>query len=52
MNLTIISDTHGKHKHITGDLPGGDLLLHAGYLSSGVYEHEIAQFAKLIILKI
>ena len=28
MKLTIISDTHGKHKHITGDLIGGYLLLH------------------------
>lgn len=52
MNLTIILDTHGNHKHITSDLPGGDLLLHAGDLSSGGYKHEIAQFAKLIILKI
>ena len=45
MLLTIISDTHNKHKHITGDLPGGDLLLHAGDLSSMGYEHEIREFA-------
>ena len=45
MKLTIISDTHNKHKHITGDLPGGDLLLHAGDLSSMGYEHEIREFA-------
>ena len=45
MKLTIISDTHGKHKHITGDLPGGDLLLHAGDLSSMGHEHEIREFA-------
>ncbi len=46
MILTIISDTHNKHKHITGDLKGGDLLLHAGDLSSMGYEHEITEFAK------
>ena len=45
MKLTIISDTHGKHKHITSDLTGGDLLLHAGDLSSMGYEHEIREFA-------
>ena len=46
MKLTILSDTHGKHKHITGDLLGGDLLLHAGDISSMGYEHEITEFAK------
>lgn len=45
MKLTIISDTHGKHKHVTDDLPGGDLLLHAGDLSSMGHEHEIREFA-------
>ncbi len=46
MILTIISDTHNKHKHITDDLKGGDLLLHAGDISSMGYEHEIREFAK------
>jgi Icc-related predicted phosphoesterase len=46
MILTILSDTHNKHKHITGDLKGGDLLLHAGDISSMGYEHEIREFAK------
>ena len=46
MILTILSDTHNKHKHIKGDLKGGDLLLHAGDLSSMGYEHEIVEFAK------
>ena len=46
MKLTILSDTHNKHKHITGDLLGGDLLLHAGDISSMGYEHEITEFAK------
>jgi len=46
MILTIISDTHNNHKKVTGDLPGGDLLIHAGDLSSMGYEHEIREFAK------
>jgi len=46
MILTIISDTHNKHKHITADLKGGDLLIHGGDLSSMGYEHEIREFAK------
>lgn len=44
MILTIISDTHNKHNQITEDLPGGDLLLHAGDISSMGYEHEIFSF--------
>lgn len=44
--LTIISDTHNKHKVLNGDLPGGDLILHAGDISSMGYEHEITEFAK------
>ena len=46
MLLTIISDTHNHHKRIKDDLPGGDLLIHAGDLSSMGYEHEIREFAK------
>ena len=46
MNIQIISDTHNKHKLITGDLPGGSLILHAGDISSMGYEHEITEFAK------
>ena len=44
MILTILSDTHNKHNHVKGDLKGGDLLLHAGDISSMGYEHEIVQF--------
>lgn len=44
--ITVISDTHGKHKQITSDLPGGDILIHAGDISSMGYEHEIQQFCK------
>jgi Icc-related predicted phosphoesterase len=46
MKISIISDTHNKHKHVTGDLPGGSLLLHSGDISSMGYEHEITEFAK------
>lgn len=46
MRITLISDTHNKHKQITGDLPGGDLLLHTGDISSRGYQHEIQQFCK------
>ena len=46
MKISIISDTHNKHKLLTGDLPGGSLLLHAGDISSMGYEHEIREFAK------
>ena len=46
MRITFISDTHNKHKQITDDLPGGDLLIHAGDISSMGYKHEIKDFCK------
>jgi len=46
MKITFISDTHNKHKFVANDLPGGDLLIHAGDLSSMGYEHEIREFCK------
>jgi Icc-related predicted phosphoesterase len=46
MKITFISDTHNRHKQITDDLPGGDLLIHAGDISSMGYEHEIREFCK------
>ncbi|MEY4573165.1 MAG: hypothetical protein RLZ10_2449 [Bacteroidota bacterium] len=46
MKITFISDTHNKHNQITKDLPGGDLLIHAGDISSMGYKHEIQQFCK------
>lgn len=42
--ITLISDTHNKHWQIGDDLPGGDLLLHAGDISSMGYKHEIKNF--------
>ena len=46
MKITFISDTHNKHKQITEHLPGGDLLIHAGDISSRGYKHEIQEFCK------
>jgi len=43
--ITFISDTHGKHHEITNDLPGGDILIHAGdFMTSGYYEEEALSF--------
>jgi Icc-related predicted phosphoesterase len=44
LRITFISDTHSKHKQVTSSLPGGDLLIHAGDISSMGYQHEIREF--------
>lgn len=44
--ITSISDTHNKHKQITPFLNGGDILIHAGDLSSMGYDREIQEFCK------
>jgi len=44
--ITAISDTHNKHKQLTPFLPGGDILIHAGDISSMGYKHEITEFCK------
>lgn len=46
MKITFISDTHNKHNQVTSSLPGGDLLVHTGDISSMGYQHEIQQFLK------
>ena len=46
MRITFISDTHSKHKQVTNSLPGGDLIVHAGDMSSQGYIHEIREFLK------
>ena len=46
MKLTLLSDTHTKHNLYTSDLKGGDLLIHAGDLSSMGYKQEISNFCK------
>lgn len=44
MKITLISDTHNKHKQVTEDLTSGDLVLHAGDVSSMGYQHELRGF--------
>lgn len=45
MRITFISDTHTKHGELTHDLPGGDLLIHAGdFMNSGYYKTEATNF--------
>lgn len=44
--ITLISDTHGKHNMLNNDLPGGDIILHAGdAMTSGYYQEEFTSFA-------
>lgn len=43
--ITFISDTHTKHKQIQKDLPGGDILIHAGdFMNSGYNPTEAIEF--------
>ena len=43
MKITLISDTHTKHRQL--NLPGGDVLIHAGDLmNSGYVHYEIKEF--------
>jgi Icc-related predicted phosphoesterase len=44
--VTFISDTHNKHAYCTPDLPGGDILIHSGDISSMGDEHEVFAFLK------
>ena len=47
MKITFISDTHTKLHHVTSQLPGGDLLIHAGDLmNSGHNKNEINYFCE------
>jgi predicted phosphodiesterase len=46
MRITFISDTHTKHNQVTSSLPGGDVLIHAGDISSMGYRNEIQDFIK------
>ena len=47
MKITFISDTHTKHDKITEDLPGGDLIIHAGdFMNSGRSRYEQESFFK------
>jgi len=42
--ITHISDTHNKHKQLNEKLPGGDLLIHSGDISSIGRKHEVEGF--------
>jgi predicted phosphodiesterase len=44
--LTFLSDTHTKHEKLNGFLPGGDILICAGDISSRGYTHELENFFK------
>ena len=46
MRITHISDTHNKHNQLNGELPGGDLLIHSGDISSLGREREVSNFIK------
>jgi Icc-related predicted phosphoesterase len=45
-NITSISDTHNKHKQLNGKLPGGDILIHSGDISSLGRKHEVQSFVE------
>ncbi len=42
MRIITLSDTHGKHNRI--DVPDGDVLIHAGDVSSGGNRYEVIEF--------
>ena len=56
LDVTLISDTHAKHNMLTNyksirnskrplDLPGGDLLIHAGdFMNGGYHKQEETEF--------
>lgn len=45
MKVTLISDTHTRHRDCENDLPGGDLLIHAGdFMNSGYNKMEAIGF--------
>ena len=47
MKITICSDTHTRHNELNGQLPGGDLLIHAGdIMNSGYNKKEIHHFCE------
>lgn len=44
MKITFISDTHNRHNELTQDLPGGDMIVHAGDISGRGTLEEIRSF--------
>lgn len=43
-NITFISDTHNRHRELTNDLPGGDMIIHSGDISGRGTLEEIRSF--------
>jgi Icc-related predicted phosphoesterase len=46
MRITHISDTHNKHNQLNGKLPGGQLLIHSGDITSLGRKYEVESFIK------
>jgi hypothetical protein len=46
MRITHISDTHNKHNQLNDKLPGGDLLIHSGDITSLGRKDEVIRFVK------
>jgi len=46
MRITHISDTHNKHNQLNGKLPGGDILIHSGDITSIGRRSEVERFIK------
>lgn len=44
--ITHISDTHNKHNQLNGKLPGGDILIHSGDVTSIGRKSEVERFIK------
>jgi Icc-related predicted phosphoesterase len=44
--ITHISDTHNKHTQLEGKLPGGDILIHSGDITSLGRKSEVERFIK------
>ena len=44
--ITHISDTHNNHNQLNGKLPGGDLLIHSGDVTSIGRKSEVERFIK------
>lgn len=45
LKITFISDTHTLHSKVTKDLPGGDIIIHAGdTMNSGQFSSELLGF--------
>lgn len=46
LRISHISDTHNKHNHLNGKLPGGDILIHSGDISSLGRKSEVERFIR------